>query len=493
MFSVGMAVHQLKRDTAVTAGILLSQLDRVAAIARETNITTAKMSDRPCNEIREKMTATGALTPYIRSTGLIRNDELVCSSVTGAYVQKVKDVYGTQIAAINSDTKIFTITGTSSLPGQEAIVYASPAGNGMTAFSVVDVRYFIDLMDNLDDENHASIKLQFSIGPIIASPGKDLTNTYVFSSNFRSSFSQSKIRIYTPFQSLNKYTLRNMLFLSPLFLMLTLSVLYAWRRWQHREMSLANEIATGIAQCEFSVHYQPVCETLSGKCIGAEALMRWQRKDGRSISPAVFIRAAEENGMIIRLTQHLFELIMRDVKNWSVAAPFHLGVNISALHLAHTSFTSDVLRLRDALSDDFNLVLEITERNLVEDTSVASEKLYILRQRACQVAVDDFGTGYCSLSLLQSLPVDYLKIDKSFIDTLTSAGADTPVLDTIVSLSHRLSLTIIAEGISTLHQSEWLKTNRVPYAQGYFYSMPKPANEFYKWYNVTLTPNLIRA
>ncbi len=174
--------------------------------------------------------------------------------------------------------------------------------------------------------------------------------------------------------------------------------------------------------------------------------MRWQRRDGRTISPAVFICAAEENGTIIPLTRHLFELIIRDAKGWEVSAPFHLGVNIAAAHLQQPSFITDVLRLWVALDHDFCLVLEITERSLVEDTALAAEKLNALREKGCQVAVDDFGTGYCSLSLLQNLPVDYLKIDKSFIDTLTSAGADTPILDTIVALSQRLGLATIAEG-----------------------------------------------
>ncbi|WP_117150414.1 EAL domain-containing protein, partial [Klebsiella pneumoniae] len=97
--------------------------------------------------------------------------------------------------------------------------------------------------------------------------------------------------------------------------------IYLWRRWQNRQMSLAEEIEKGIARGEFSVHYQPVCETTSGMCTGAEALMRWQRRDGRTISPAVFICAAEENGTIIPLTRHLFELIIRDAKGWEVSAP----------------------------------------------------------------------------------------------------------------------------------------------------------------------------
>ncbi|XGI79142.1 EAL domain-containing protein [Enterobacter hormaechei] len=482
LLSVSMALRQLKRDTVVKAGILISQIDHVTGIARHASNITAGMADQECTEILEKLSATGAYTPYIRTTGLILNDALVCSSVTGARVQNVQNIYGTRIRADKSGIKIFTIPGTSSVPGQEAIIYASPTKNGMTAFSVVDARYFIDLMDSLDDENHATFHLEFSGGPIISSLVKGIPHSAVFRADFHSSFSQVHLHVETPLLSLRHYILRNLLFLGPLFLLLSLAVFYGWRRWQAKEMSQVEEIAKGIAQGEFSVHYQPVCETDTSKCIGAEALMRWHRRDGRSISPAVFIRAAEENGMIIRLTQHLFELINQDVKDWTVSSPFHLGVNISAAHLVHSTFTSDVLQLWVALDHSFRLVLEITERSLVEDTDIASKKLNALRQKGCMVAVDDFGTGYCSLSLLQSLPVDYLKIDKSFIDALTSAGAETPILDTIVSLSRRLGLATIAEGISTQHQAEWLKANKVPYVQGYFYARPMTASEFYQWY-----------
>lgn len=482
LLSTGMALRQLKRDTAVTAGILLSQIDHVTGIARHATQITAGMSNQPCDQILEKMTATGAFTPYIRSTGLIKDDVLVCSSVTGARIQNVKTVYGTRISARPTEIRIFTLAGTSSVPGQEAIVYASLASNQMTAFSIVDARYFIDLMESLDNENHASLHLQFSSGPVISSQEKRSPQRAAFRSEYRSTWSQAKLEVETPLQSLRHYILRNMLFLGPLSPLLTLVVLYIWRRWLSREVSLAEEIGRGMTQGEFSVHYQPVCETASGNCIGAEALMRWERRDGRSISPAVFIRAAEENGMIISLTQHLFGIIARDTRDWQVTTPFHLGVNIAAEHLTHPAFINDVLRLWVALDNAFCLVLEITERSLVEDTDLASEKLNALRQKGCKVAVDDFGTGYCSLSLLQSLPVDYLKIDKSFIDTLTSAGTDTPILDTIIDLSKRLGLATIAEGISTAHQADWLKANKVPYVQGYLYARPMPAADFYQWY-----------
>ena len=482
LLSSGMAYRQLNRDTTVTADILMSQVDHVTSIARHTSQVTARLSTLPCESTLQQMTENGALTPYIRSTGLIRDGMLICSSVTGARQQSAVEVYGVVVSAPTGSLKVIAIEGTSSVPGSMAVIYAYGAGNRTTAISVVDARYFADLMDSLDDENHSVQQLRFNSGPVISGQKKISPHAKMFTAEFSSDVSQAQLQVLTPALSLRHYILRNLLFLGPLSLLLALAMLYMWHRWASRKMSLADEIRKGMADGEFRVHYQPVCDTSTGTCSGAEALMRWQRPDGRSISPMVFIRAAEEEGLIVSLTQHLFSLIEEDVRAWKVTAPFHLGVNVAAPHLTGRSFTADVLRLWVSLDSAFRLVLEITERSLVEDTDTASAKLHELRQKGCQVAVDDFGTGYCSLSLLQSLPVDYLKIDKIFIDSLTSAGADTPVLDTIVGLSRRLGLATIAEGVTAVHQVDWLIKNQVPYVQGYYYARPMPAADFYQWY-----------
>lgn len=482
LLSSGMAYYQLDRDTAVTADILMSQVDHVTSIALRANLVTARLSTLPCESVLQKMTENGALTPYLRSTGLIWDGILICSSVTGARQQSADDIFGVTISAFPGRMKVIATEGTSSVPGHAAVIYAYGVGNLTTAFSVVDVRYFVDLMDSLEDENHSVQQLRFNGGPVISGQKNISPHAKSFTTEFSSAASQAQLRILTPVLSLRHYILRNLVFLGPLSLLLTLAILYMWHSWDTRKMSLAEEIRKGMADGEFSVHYQPVCDSATGTCSGAEALMRWQRPDGRSISPMVFIRAAEEEGLIVSLTQHLFGLIEEDVRAWQVTAPFHLSINIAAPHLANPSFTADVQRLWVSLDAAFRLVLEITERSLVEDTETASAKLHELRQKGCQVAVDDFGTGYCSLSLLQSLPVDYLKIDKIFIDSLTSAGADTPVLDTIVGLSRRLGLTTIAEGVTAVHQVDWLIKNQVPYVQGYYYGRPMPATDFYFWY-----------
>ncbi|MCE2004214.1 EAL domain-containing protein [Enterobacter asburiae] len=483
LLSSVMALHQLKKDTTVTANILMRQVDRVTFIARQVSLVTAKLSTQPCESALQQMTENGTLTPYIRSTGLVWDGKLICSSVSGTRQQNAAAVYGVAVSAPTGSLKIIATEGTSHVPGSSAVIYAYGVGSRMTAFSVVDARYFTDLMDSLDDENHSVQQLQFKAGPVISSQAKIRPHSQMFTTKFRSDVSQAHLQILTPALSLRHYILRNMFFLGPLSLLLSLAMLYIWRRLESRKMTLADEIRKGMADGEFRVHYQPICEATTGTCSGAEALMRWQRPDGRSISPMVFIRASEEEGLIVRLTQHLFNLIEEDIRAWQVTAPFHLGVNIAAPHLMDRSFTDDVLRLCGALDDSFRLVLEITERSLVKDTGTASEKLHQLRQKGCQVAVDDFGTGYCSLSLLQSLPVDYLKIDKIFIDSLTSAGADTPVLDTIVALSKRLGLTTIAEGVTATHQIDWLIKHQVPYAQGYYYGRPMTATAFYQWYS----------
>lgn len=482
LLSSGMAWRQLSRDTSVTADILMSQVDHITSIARHASLVTARLATQPCESVLQQMTENGALTPYIRSTGLIRDGKVICSSVTGARQQSADEIFGVAVSVPTGKINVIATEGTSSVPGHVAVIYAYGAGNRTTAFSVVDARYVTDLMDSLDDENHSVQQLRFSDGPVISGQEKISPRVKVFTAEFHSAASQAQLQVLTPTLSLRHYILRNLLFLGPLSLLLTLAMLYMWHRWDSRKMSLAEEIRKGMADGEFSVHYQPVCDTATGACSGAEALMRWQRTDGRSISPVVFIRAAEEEGLIVILTQHLFSLIEDDVRAWQVTDPFHLGVNIAAPHLTDRSFTADVLRLWVSLDPAFRLVLEITERSLVEDTEAASAKLHELRQKGCQVAVDDFGTGYCSLSLLQSLPVDYLKIDKIFIDSLTSAGADTPVLDTILGLSRRLGLTTIAEGVMAAHQAEWLIKNQVPYVQGYYYARPMPAAAFYQWY-----------
>lgn len=142
----------------------------------------------------------------------------------------------------------------------------------------------------------------------------------------------------------------------------------------------------------------------------------------------------------------------------------------------------DILAFRDGLPPSLTLVVEVTERTLMEDTEKTIKHLSLLREAGIKVAIDDFGTGYCALSLLQALPADYLKIERCFTETIDSADGDTPVLDAIIALSKRLNLTMIAEGVSTQKQALFMREHQVLLLQGYLFSKPLDLTGFMSWY-----------
>ncbi|MCU6278585.1 EAL domain-containing protein [Enterobacter quasiroggenkampii] len=272
----------------------------------------------------------------------------------------------------------------------------------------------------------------------------------------------------------------NIIIISAIYLLLTAIKLL---RSRHLYKSpIKHEILKGIRNGEFYVHYQPLFETHSGSCCGAEALIRWRRVDGKSVPPSIFIPEAEKEGIIIQLTQHLFSLIADDLKEWEISAPFHLGVNISSAHLIDEKFTTDIISFFETLDDSFKLVLEITEHSAVQKTELVYQRLNALRHKGCYVAIDDFGTGYSSLGLLQTLPIDYLKIDKMFTDCVRLENMDTDILECIISLCKKLGIDAIAEGVTDDYQVDWLKSQQVNFTQGFYYSRPKNALDFIEWY-----------
>ena len=188
--------------------------------------------------------------------------------------------------------------------------------------------------------------------------------------------------------------------------------------------------------------------------------------------PDIFIAAAEQEGVIIELTQHLLGLIERDMREWDTPPGFHVGVNIAPEHLSSEDLVPDVRAFVAATAARQPLlVLEITERSLIEDSGRARRNIDTLRAEGVRVAIDDFGTGHCSLSYLQKFPVDYLKIDKGFVHAIQPDGEEAPVLDVIIMLAHRLGLSVVAEGVEQRFQFDYLTERGVAFIQGYLFSV----------------------
>ncbi|HWM44703.1 MAG TPA: EAL domain-containing protein [Burkholderiales bacterium] len=240
-------------------------------------------------------------------------------------------------------------------------------------------------------------------------------------------------------------------------------------------VELETALRTALERGELSLHYQPQVELASGRIAGVEALMRWQRPQRGAVSPAQFIPLAEECGLIRQLGEWSLDEGCRQLAAWDRAglAPVRLAVNVSARQFREAGFVEVVERVvREHGIGAGRLELEITEGVLIEDREQAIAILERLNAIGVLIAVDDFGTGYSSLSYLSGLPVDCLKIDRAFVTQAAGGGRDAAITQAIISLAHALGLRVLAEGVETPEQREFLRAHACDEAQGYFYARP---------------------
>ena len=251
----------------------------------------------------------------------------------------------------------------------------------------------------------------------------------------------------------------------------------------HREAKQHLEITTGLRSAlqgdGLEVHYQPTVELATGLIAGVEALIRWRRPDGELVLPDAFIAIAEDTGLIDALGDHVLERACHDAQRWihSQGTGFMISVNVSPHQLGDDHLNGAVVQvLRDSGIPSRALVLEITESTLMSERA-AQSTMTQLRKLGVRLAIDDFGSGYSSLSYLRHLPVDFLKIDRSFVSGLTSSLQDRTLVTAAVDLAHSFGLLAVAEGVEDEDQRAQLTTLGCEFAQGYLWSAPVPAGE----------------
>jgi len=247
-----------------------------------------------------------------------------------------------------------------------------------------------------------------------------------------------------------------------------------------RRLELESDLRKAVEQGELVVHYQPIIAIESGRIEGAEALVRWQHPRLGLLPPAEFIPTAEQTGLIVRIGQHVLRQACEQARAWQAVSPggrpFRISVNLSARQLLDDRLLADV---REALAgsglDPAQLVLEITETTLMQETPATVAQLRQLKDLGVQLAIDDFGTGYSSLSYLRQFPVDMLKIDKSFIDHLGRGPEDAALPQAIIKLARALDLHTVAEGIEFEDQVAELRALHCELGQGFHFARPMTA------------------
>lgn len=268
---------------------------------------------------------------------------------------------------------------------------------------------------------------------------------------------------------------RYLLYLLPVGLVCGGALIFLLRILVRSENSLATIARRALRTDEFHLRYQPLVELGTGRWIGAEALVRWHRPTGEEMRPDLFIPYLEEAGIVTLLTDKVFELLAADIGgDLKGRDDFYVSINIASEDLRGDRLMDRIETLLSKTGCGARyFAIEATQRGLI-DAEDGGEALRAARARGICVALDDFGTGYSSLAYLQKFPLDYIKIDKSFVDSIATGAATSRVVGHIINMAHDLKLGIIAEGIETEEQCRFLIKRGVAFGQGWLFARPMP-------------------
>ena len=262
---------------------------------------------------------------------------------------------------------------------------------------------------------------------------------------------------------------------------------YYTQKLQERATSrlmLENQLREALELEQFELYYQPKLELHSRRILGMEALLRWNHPDSGLISPAEFIPVAEESGLIVPLGRWVLEQACKQTRAWHLQGLSHLrvSVNLSARQFSQTGLVEDISRiLQQTQLEADALELEITESMVVDDGAGATRILNQLRQLGVEISIDDFGTGYSNLQYLKRFPLNSVKIDRGFVRDLAVDREDAAIVKAIILMARGLGLNVIAEGIETQEQLDFLLEHRCAMGQGFLFSRPLPADQFITW------------
>jgi EAL domain-containing protein (putative c-di-GMP-specific phosphodiesterase class I) len=247
-----------------------------------------------------------------------------------------------------------------------------------------------------------------------------------------------------------------------------------------RSLALEARLAGALDRDEFRLHYQPKVDIASGGIRGLEALLRWQDAQDGLVPPSIFVPLLERSGAIVDVGEWILQQAVRDIHDFVAAGlgSVRVAVNVSPLQLRRRDFVGRVLAsIEPAAAQACGVDIEITESMLMQDLELSIRKLALLREAGAGIAIDDFGTGYSSLRLLAKLPVDTLKIDRSFVQNIVDTPNVLTLVSTIVSLARAFGMKTVAEGVETSEQLRLLRSMHCDQAQGYLLGRPTPASD----------------
>lgn len=431
-----------------------------------------------CEDVASELTSRAAFSINVRAFLLVRDGIAFCSSATGAMDIPLTDLV--EPIDINKDIDMAILPGTPMMPDKPAIALwiRSPLLDERGIFTTINVNLTPWLLYSARQNDFTGVALVVD-HVALSTFSERLVNPDELgeqpSRRARIDGLPMEIYLYAekwPAENTNLTLLIGTMagLIGGLLCFYIMTV----------RLRPGKEILTAIKREQFYVVYQPVVDAQKMQIQGVEVLMRWKHPVAGEIPPDAFINFAEAQQLLVPLTHHLFRLIARDAPVLQTLLPpgAKLGVNIAPSHLHAESFQQDMRQFSASLPENyFQVVLEITERGMLHYHE-ASRLFEWLHNEGFEIAIDDFGTGHSSLIYLEHFTFDYLKIDRGFISTIGTETVTSPVLDAVLTLAKRLNMVMVAEGVETEEQANWLRDQGVQFLQGYWMSRPLPLQQF---------------
>ncbi|MCU1752358.1 EAL domain-containing protein [Pseudomonas sp. 6D_7.1_Bac1] len=468
------AERVLEQSTQQTAEEAVRQfdlmLDNTAMAAQE----LLPLAGQPCADVELALREQVTRRPFVRSTNLVWDNNIYCSSLFGDYKAEVDPGEYTQ-------GKLWLMNGNPVTPNTALLVYRLSEGK-QGALTSLDGYHLGNILRLIGRKT----LLLLQVGPHWMSADGQvhegaLPVLPVARSNLESSRYAFEVEAGFPEGEVWRYMKSEY---PPLFSLLIFfgAIAGTIGHWlQKRASSPSHELQRALEAGEFIPYFQPVVYGDTKRWAGIEVLMRWKHPKEGLVRPDLFIPFAEHCGLIVPMTRSL----MRQTA--ALLAPhapsfqerFHIGINITASHCNDLELVNDCREFLAAFPPGkVALILELTERELIEPNAITLQLFEQLHELGVMIAIDDFGTGHSSLGYLRQFNVDFLKIDQSFVAMIGVDALSRHILDSIIELSAKLDLGIVAEGVETIEQSDYLAAHGVNFLQGYLFGRPMPGADF---------------
>lgn len=450
------SLEEIQRHLQSVASFYANRIDALVSDLHRKN-ARALYASKSCAQLQEEF----LFENLSREILIVENQRIVCSSKRGEMQLALSPDYPEDI--ITSQERLVDLNND---PQQRTLLITNTDKNNPQrgVILIVDKEAISARLGYQND--HRIARLTVKIGDEYYPPNRQFL-THPHSVLVHSAKQLFSLQIVASDEFVSEEITFYLLRAIPASLILSL-LIFILGTFFHIRSDLLDDLKKALARKELFLVYQPVVSSTTKAVVGYEALTRWTHPKLGNIKPDRFIPIAEEYDVIHKLTDYIIKQVEQDALYFQEV---YIGINIPPSYLTDKRHIQRLIQCGNILAEHkIQLTAEITERQLLEKSS--QEAIQVLRAAGVMVAIDDFGTGHTALSVLQDVAFDCLKIDKCFIDSIGVESVNTPVLNTIIELAHQLKVDIVAEGVETAVQADYLQAKGVQYQQGYYHSKP---------------------